>query len=155
MKIAVSMPKKAYLSAMRQKMGAITDFGQERLTGIIVGNFFSVTHHAGWEFNRRFTNEKNRAVGFVTGAGEETGVRFLHFRGGTDPASLIGFFLLWYLVAGIGWGDFSEPGLVWMGLVITAIYAAYTAIATFMTERGQEGTITLHGFLRDPKNTWV
>lgn len=153
MKLISSLSKSQYLYEMKQHMESFTDFGIERLTGTIIGPFFSVTYHSGHEFNRRITNEKHRAIGFVRASEDKTEVRCIRLAGMTNPISLLliyGFCLLFGLIA--------EPSVMqeaiyyWACAGITVISALGTAFADSITERGQLGSKTLTAFLVDPAN---
>ena len=56
-----SQNAKDYLQAMKQQMSGHFQFGVERYTGFFFRNCFYVTHHAGFEWNRKITNQKNAA----------------------------------------------------------------------------------------------
>ena len=94
MKIVVPVSKKRYLYELRQQMGSFTDFWSERFTGIFIGNFFYVSHHAGHEWNRRITNEVSRGVGFVTNHPEGCKVHVMLTHGDLELFRLIWYYLL-------------------------------------------------------------
>lgn len=98
MKVVSKLPCSIYLYKMKQQMGRFTDFGIERLTGVVIGKFFSVTYHSGHEFNRRITNEKHRAIGFVKPCEDGTEVLCIRLAGMTNPLSLIGLFSFCFLI---------------------------------------------------------
>jgi hypothetical protein len=139
---------------MKQQMSSFTAFGMERLTGIIVGRFFSVTYHSGHEFNRRITNEKHRAIGFVRPCEEGTQVFFIRLAGMTNPLSLIGLFGFCFLICLLRGGSELAlmPEMIIANVVITLIAALVSAFVSSITERGQEGSKTLTAFLIDPVN---
>ena len=147
-------PVSIYMADMKSQLSNFTDFGVERFTGIIIGKFFSVTHHCGHEMNRRVTNEKHRAIGYVSACDEGTKITCIRLAGMTNPLSLVLiylFCLLLSLLTGVGGEAFSLPGLL-LYAVITLVAALVTAISSSVTERGQEGSRTLTAFLLDPAN---
>ena len=98
MKLISYMPMQEWLRALSNKRRSILEFGEERFYGFLWKNFFYVTYASGHEWNRRITNEKNRAVGLAIDKGQETHLYYLHFRGSADPISvLIGFAMTWLL----------------------------------------------------------
>ena len=152
MRIISKLDKDAYLRTMKCSMESRFDFTSERLVGTIIGPFFSIAHCAGHEFNRRITDERNRAMGFVRSRGGETEVFFIHTTGMTNPLSLVLMFTLCIVMFAIA--DFSvlsEPA-VWIGsLVATGIAAIITAVSDSLTERGMAGYETLMKFLQHPE----
>ena len=89
MRMQTALMPGSYLSAIRKRMGSCLALGSERFTGIFIGRVFYVTHHAGYEWNRRITNQKNAALGYVrkTECGSE--VRFLCFQSALCPQYFI------------------------------------------------------------------
>ena len=147
-------PVSVYMADMKSQLSNFTDFGVERFTGIIIGKFFSVTHHCGHEMNRRVTNEKHRAIGIASKHDDGTKITCIRLAGMTNPLSMIGIFLFYVvLLLLMGGSDlaFSLPALI-VGMVTTLFIALTTAISHSVTERGQEGSRTLTAFLIDPAN---
>lgn len=153
MRISSELSKKAYLQAMKGSLESRFDFSNERLVGTVIGPFFSVAHCAGHEWNRKITDEKNRAIGVVRTRGEGTEVIFLHMTGMTNPVSLIGLYALCIVMfAFCDLSILSEPQ-VWVGcLIAVAIIAVVSAVGDSLTERGQQGFKTLMKFLYHPEN---
>ena len=141
-----------YLFTMKEQLSGFAEFGIERFTGIIVGRFFSVTYHSGHEFNRRITNEKHRAIGFVRPNGKGTQVSCIRLAGMTNPLSLIGIFSLFFLfiLLKAGFETALMPELLLINVAFTLIVALVTAFTDSITERGQEGSKILTAFLMDP-----
>ena len=156
MKIVSSVEYASYLRQMKDQMSSLTDFGMERLTGLIIGPFFSVTYHSGHVINRRITNEKHRAIGFVKPCEEGTQISCVRLAGMTNPISLIVIFASWLLCCLlVEPGLAFLPGVLWTGIVLTAFLAAYTAFTHSITERGQLGSKMLTAFLIDPENYYT
>lgn len=146
------LPVKVYLAEMKAQLDSITDFGIERFTGMVVGPYFSITHHCGHEMNRRITNEKHRAIGYVRKSENGTQIKCIRLAGMTNPLSLIGIFLFYELLLLISEGGtlaFTAPAII-VGVVTTLLVALITAVSHSLTERGQEGSRTLTAFLIDP-----
>lgn len=152
MKLFSSLSKAEYLRAMKGSLESRFDFHSERIVGTVIGPFFSVVHCAGYEWNRRITDEKNRAIGFVRTRDTGTQVCFVHLTGMTNPLSLIGMYALCIAMFAIfDFSILSVPG-AWIGcLIATAIAAAVTAVSDSLTERGQKGYETLMKFLKHPE----
>ena len=154
MKLLSTLPCGIYLYEMKQQMSSFTDFGMERLTGFILGRVFSVTYHSGHEFNRRITNEKHRAIGFVRPCENGTEIFCVRLAGYTNPLSLLGLFSFCFLIC-ILRGGFElalMPEMPIANVAITLICALVSAFTCSITERGQEGSKTLTAFLIDPVN---
>lgn len=152
MKYHSNLPCSAYISAMREQMSGLTEFGIERFTGTIIGRFFSITYHSGHEFNRRITNEKHRAIGFARSCGDGTKISCIRLAGMTNPMSLIGIFGFCFLISLLRGGtDLAlMPEMLITDAVVTVLTALITAFTDSVTERGQEGSRVLTAFLVDP-----
>lgn len=152
MKYYSNLPYNDYMSAMKEQMSSVMEFGIERFTGMIIGSFFSITYHSGHEFNRRITNEKHRAIGFVRPHGDGTKVSCIRLAGMTNPLSLIGIYGFCFLICLLRGGLELAlmPQLLTVNAIITLLAALITAFTDSVTERGQEGSKTLTAFLIDP-----
>lgn len=143
-----------YLMEMKEHMSSFFEFGIERFTGIIIGRFFSITYHSGHEFNRRITNEKHRAIGFIRPNGDGTEISCIRLAGLTNPLSLMGIYAFCFFICLLRGGLELAlmPQLLIMNAIITVVAALVTALTDSITERGQEGAQTLTAFLIDPVN---
>ncbi len=94
MRISSKLSKSDYLSAMKERMGGHCEFGKERFTGFFFGPVFSVTHHSGWEYNRRFTNVKNTAIGIVKKADDGCTVSCFCVKGLLVPTQFLPLYLI-------------------------------------------------------------
>lgn len=152
MKYRSDLSCSAYLFSMKEQMSGFTEFGIERFTGIFIGRFFSVTYHSGHEFNRRITNEKHRAIGFIKPDDKGTMVSCIRLAGLTNPLSLIGIFAFCFLIVLLrgGFEVAIMPQMLMVNVAITLITALLTAFTDSITERGQEGSKILTAFLIDP-----
>ena len=154
MRLWSNLSKQEYLRAMKGSLESMISFsGEERFHGIVWGSFFSVTHCAGHELNRRVTNEKNRAIGFVREKDGRTEVSFITLKGMTNPLSLVMIYLLHLVIV-----LFADPMMlaldqIWLYcLISTAVVAGITAVTDTLTERGWEGYCILLRMLEHPEN---
>ena len=159
MRIRSKLSKAAYLRAMKGSLDEMFAFGEERFIGTILGPFFSVTYCSGHEFNRKITNEKSRAIGFVREVDGETEVRCIRLKGFTNPASLCILFGLCIVMFAIADASvmyepsvMAEPAIWWGSLIATVMIALITAVQDSMTEQGQRGSETLTRILMNPEN---
>ena len=155
MRYIAPLEKERYLCELRQQLGSFTDFWSERFTGIIFGNFVYITHHAGFEWNRKITNEKNRAIGFVTKHGDGCAVNVICTRGYLELFWMIFHYLLGLpLLMLVGDGPWLPNIHVW-ALAFSVIMGITSYIQCWLTERGQAGMCELHSLLQDPTSFWV
>lgn len=149
-----------YLDAMKSKMGSPFSFFNERFTGCFLGSFFYVTHHAEYQWDRRFSNPKNAVLGYVRSADDGCRIRFVSFRGLLCPGQFLMTLLLCFLAGTIviwynnAFDFISLPLLFGLILAFVAISAPISALFESMTERSEEGCNTLLSILYDPKNNY-
>lgn len=117
-------------------------FGQERFTGWYIGNIFSVSYHNEREFGRRNYPIFNKAIGFMKHQDGETVVRYVIFRGTTDPISFVSIFLLSFLI--FAYVDTPNPLL--FGLAWAVLIALTTFLCTLLCSDGQYGVEKLKDF---------
>jgi len=154
MQIQSELPCDVYLKSMKEQFGSWSDFWSERFTGFIIGRFFYVCHYAGKEFNRRVTDERHCAIGYVKPVGGKTSVSCLRFAGFSDPVSLVGIFLLCLGIFALCAYDILSE-IAWLALIPTGFAVLYSAIAHSVTQRGVEGSKTLTALLTDPDNFYM
>ncbi len=160
MKIASGWEKEEYLSALKENMGDRFAFHTERFTGFFFGNCFSVTHHAGHTWNRRITNEKNTAVGFLRQRPEGCEICFLHVRGILAPSQFLLYLLfitVVYLIPMLAYSDLPAdllPVMLLVSLGTTGVLAVVSAIAESFTAEGEAGRKALFSLLMDPENPY-
>lgn len=156
MRIVSSVPRAQYLSEMRSQMDSFWSFGSERFVGTVIGPFFSVTYCSGSEWNRKITNEKNRAIGYVRAVPEGTEVWCVRLAGMTNPASLAILFVIYFIMVLVA--QFNRETMLGLAFTVacavigTIVTAIYTAITDSLTERGQEGYRVVTAFLHDPRD---
>ena len=156
--ITSSYSPKEHLNAIKENMGGHFTFGAERFTGFFLGRWFHVTHHAGYEWNRRYTNQKNAAVGYVKETESGCEVRFVCLKGALVPAQ---FLLYLCLLPVITLAMMLSDGLTGLALFktlllieigILAVFAPLFTLFESMTERSEEGKRILLAMLLDPKD---
>lgn len=149
-RITSQLPARAYCAYLKQKLDSPFYFWDERMNGIVIGPFFSLAHHAQWEWNRRITGEINRAWGFVREKNGVTEVHFIRGKGLLAPS-----WLLFYTVAIRLFFFLSIEEMmieVWYaGIACGLIAGVFTAICDSLTENGIAGAGEITRFLRDPK----
>lgn len=151
MRIQSSLTPKEYRRAMKERMGSRFALWSERFTGIFIGRFFYVTHHAGYEWNRRITNQKNAALGFIKTTESGSEVRFLLFQSVFCPQ----YFLLFLLICG-GYTLASLPIyqdlplFICIELLTLIVVPLLCAFFESLTEGSIEGRKCLLGLLADP-----
>ena len=149
--IRSELPYRQYLFELKNNLDGIFEFGEERVAGSVIWRFFSITSYAGHEWNRRISNEKQRAIGFAKPDGDGTKIYCIRLAGLTNPISLAGLFLFCMVISLFKMEELSVAAIQ-ISLVTTVITAIVTAITDSWTERGLEAYRTLTAYLLDPKN---
>ena len=155
-----------YLLSLKRQMDGYFDFGAERFTGFFIGRFFYITHHAGHEWNRRITNQKNAAAGYVKKCEDGSDVRFVLFRGALCPLQLLPLLILAVIVSVIvsppeenhtnlyintsGVSTGVDPAILCINIVAVLIYSLIYTFFEILTERSEEGRQALISLLADP-----
>lgn len=150
MKIIVPTSKTRYLYELRQQMGSFADLWSERFTGVFIGNFFYVSHHAGYEWNRRISNEVSRGVGFVTKHPDGCAVHVMLTRGYLELLWLIWYYLLGLVVTMLASLNQFQPIFHLWATIFSLVVGIYSYVACWFTERGQYSMHELVRLLRDP-----
>ena len=154
------LTKKAYLSAMKGNMSGHFEFGSERFTGFFIGNLFYVTYHSGYEWNRRITNQKNAAMGFVKKVEDGCDVHFLRFKGMFCPLVFLPMYLFMVFAFMIGIPSPLIDGINLVGncciwaLVFMAITAPIATLAESLTDASMEGRSILLSLLTNPVDAY-
>jgi len=154
MQLLSSIEKKRYLQGLRSQMDSLFAFGQQRFTGLVLGNFIYITSHAGYEWNRRISNEKSRAIGFVHQRGDGCVINVATVRGYLDPVSLI----LWYLFGLCFFvlkGGFPIPAFWhWISAGIALAIGLVSAMQCCLTYNGEQSKADLMTLLENPIPLW-
>ena len=157
MRIESPYTPKEYLANLKFNMSSHFEFGCERFTGFFLGRLFYVTYHSGYEWNRRITNQKNAAMGYVKRTENGCEVRFLRFRGALCPLVFIPSYLpiLLMILYLNNWGAYAPDEFRFLMIVyhiMIAIIALISTVIESMTERSEDGRRTLLSTLMDPKD---
>ena len=151
MRLQSTHTPKAYLAAMKERMGSHAALWSERFTGIFLGRLFYVTHHAGYEWNRQITNQKNAALGYVKKAEHGSEIRFLLFQSVLCPQYLVPCLLI---LGGFFWGTWpvwiEYPVMLIVNILIILVTFLLTTVFETTTDGSIEGRKTLLGLLADP-----
>lgn len=161
MKFQSSHSKNAYLTELRQSFGSIFDFWDERFTGFVIGNFFCVTHHCDYEWNRRINGETNTAIGFVKKLEDGCNVHFFTVKGELRPQGMFMLICLQLLIFIFCYAFDRDPispshipiiaGVI---LAVSLFVAGVSAFLSWLTENGQAGYRSLLSLLLDPMNPY-
>jgi hypothetical protein len=150
-----------YLQAIVNRMDSVTRFGEERFTGFRKGKFFYVIHHCGHEWDRRFTNPKNSAIGYAESAEQGCDIHFLKFKGLFCPSQFL-LILAVFVLGGFlsfllnSMGTFLDLPLYFA--ITTPGFLILCALETLfesMTERSMEGEDALLSLLHDPEDPFT
>ena len=149
--IQSALTPKAYRSALKERMGSRFAFFTERFTGRFLGRLFYVTHHAGYEYDRRYTSPKNSALGYIKETKNGSEIHFLHFQGMLCPHFLLPYLLILSAYVALIFPALKERILILIFLVL--FFVGYPLVATVLqsaTDRSIEGEKSLFGLLHDP-----
>ena len=156
--ITSPLSAKEHLDAIKENMSGHFEFGAERFTGFFLGKWFHVTHHAGHEWNRRYTNEKNAAVGYIKEMEDGCELRFVCFKGLLIPAQFLSLLILLIplvFVMAMSQG-ITDSNIIWHIILVEFVAAIpISLIGTLFesfTERSEEGKRILLAMLLDPKD---
>lgn len=141
-----------YLYEMRHAMGSSTDFGVERFTGIVLGKFFCVSHHCSYDWESRYTCQKNTAIGIVKNNKDSCDVQFFVTRGDLRPQWLIPVYAIILFVSFL----FTLPfrfALQYIGIFTFA--AIISAIVEPHTSASKDGYKSLISLIKNPQNPYA
>lgn len=158
-----NLPKRAYLGALRGCLMSPFGIFSERMTGIVIGSFFSVAYYSPYEWKRRITKRItyacNRAWGWVKETDNGTEVHFIRGKGLFSPFWLITLMLLFMAMVffmelhtyGHAYDLLAEIGIVWfVAAGISVVTCGISAFHSSITDRGIEGAGEIARMLRDP-----
>ena len=148
------LPKKAYLAELKGRLMSPFDLFRERVTGLVIGPFFSVAHHTDYEWDRRYNSVCTRAWGYVKEREGKAEVRFVRWYGLLTPFWVILFFSLWmiFFFAALEPGERVETGIWLGGLFVALSPCLLTAFGAVASERGEYSHGELTKLLRNPKD---
>lgn len=155
MNIHSTLPKKEYLTALKERMESPFRFGSERCCGWFPFGLLYVTHHCSHEWNRRITGERNTAIGIVQKDGDGCRIRFFVVKGLLAPHYLFLVFLFCLTCClAVLLRNSADPVVdlytLPLSLAFSLVTGITTAIAESFTDRSAEGKRILHSILLDP-----
>ena len=151
MKLFASRDVAEYLYALRDAMGSSTDFGVERFTGLVIGKFFCVTHHCGYDCGRRVSHVKNTAIGYVKKVKDGSEICFITTKGDLRPQMLVPEWVISFLLSFLLTGNAIFGWYLSFHLIVIAILSA---IASWITEPGMSSWHNLLSLLKGPVNPY-
>ena len=160
MRISSPLQASKYLTAAKMRMSGHFEH-HERFTGFFFGPCFHITHHAEYEWDRRYSSPKNAAVGYVRETDDGCEIRFFLARGLLCPAHFLGFFLFFavVLISMLPWrGILAEVGLpiaIGICFIATLFPALISALFEGATDRSWEGRRALLALLEDPTDPFL
>ncbi len=153
-RIVSELPKNAYIAFLRQKFDSPFRLFSERVTGVVLGPCFSIAHYAEFEWNRKITNECNRAWGFLREKDGRTEICFVRGKGLFSPFWLILFFLIFLVAFPLGLEEMTAT-FFWLSAGLSLMTGALTAFESSITENGINGAGEITRLLKDPENFYV
>lgn len=145
---------KIYLIHLKDCCSSPLSLFRERVTGLVIGPFFSVAHHTDYEWDRRYSTVCTRAWGYVREKEGKTVVRYVRWYGLLTPFWVLFFLAFWTICLLI----VLEPGTavdagIWLGILLVGLFPCLiTAFAAVVTERGEYSHGELTKLLRNPEN---
>lgn len=143
------LSKKDYLIKLKRTFRSPFLLYSERVSGFIIGPFFSVAYHSPHEWNRRITSECNRAWGYVKEVDGSAYVTFIRGKGLFSPFWLIFYTLLVYLCLFLEFGH--DPLLLVASTGISLTVGVITAFQSIITEAGEAGFHEITRLLLHPE----
>ena len=160
MRLSSPLQARKYLTSVKMRMSGHFDH-HERFTGFFLGSFFHITHHAEYEWDRRYKSPKNAAVGYIKQTADGCEIRFFLARGLLCPAQFLGFFLFFCVVltSMLAWnGILNEVGLpvsIGISFAATLLPSLVSAFFEGATDRSWEGREALLAMLKDPTDPFL
>lgn len=149
--IESELSPKDYLLNLKSRFHSPFALFCERVTGVAAGPFFSVAYYSPYHWNRKITNECNRAFGLVKVVDGKTQVHFIYSKGLLSPFWLLFYFLLPFLVFLFNGLVRDVPVPCWIGsTLISALVCGSSAIRDSLTEEGIAGVDVLTSLLMEP-----
>lgn len=159
MTVQSELQTKDYLPALRRQIDNRITFGQEHISGFVLGNVFSVTYHAGYEYDRRYSNPKNSAIGYIRQSESCCEVHFLHTTGLLYPFGYLltvlgtAALFLFFVVMNQAPEMLTAPIMLGFTFLFPFFPILVSALFESFTDRSQDGAATLFAFMRNPKDT--
>ncbi|MBO4938756.1 MAG: hypothetical protein J6C98_07135 [Oscillospiraceae bacterium] len=147
--IESSLTSGAYLAELKRCCSSPFLLFDERVTGIVLGGFFSVAYYSPWEWNRRITGECNRAIGIVRETDGKTEIRFVRSRGMFSLFWLVFWMLFCAALCVLMTGQW-EPIILPVSAAVSAVVCLISAFESSLTDNGQQGAWIITDLLRKP-----
>lgn len=147
--ISSGLPPKTYLALLRRSFGFQLAVYSERVTGVTIGQFFSVAYYCPYEWNRRITNECNRAIGYVKEVDGESEIHFIRSAGMLSPLWLLFWTTVFSVFYYVKLEEISFFSVV-LCAVIAFVLCVVTAFIDSMTEEGVQGAGVITSLLQKP-----
>ena len=138
-----------YISALKRTFRSPFQLWDERVCGIIIGPFFSVAYHSPHEWNRKITDEVNRAWGYVKQTDGNAQIYFIRGKGNLSPFWILFYTLVCYIIFLFGLG--YEPAFLWVSFGLSLFICAVTAFQSLITEAGEAGFHEVTRLLEHPE----
>ena len=157
--IQSNLQAKDYLPALRGQIDNRITFGQEHLSGFVLGSVFSVTYHSGYEYDRRYSNPKNSAIGYVRETENGCEAHFLHTTGLLYPFGYLlmmlgtAAFYFCFVLANHAPEMLAAPIILGFTFLFPLLPILVSAVFESFTDRSLDGAATLFRIMRDPKDT--
>lgn len=155
--VVSDLPKMEYISELKNCFGSPFMVFDERITGLVIGPFFSVAHHTDYEWDRRYNSLTNRAWGWVktNPIDGQTEVNFIRGFGMFSPSWVIFFACLIPLLMILADPYILSEDMIMicvLGVIGSLIVCASTSIGVIMSDRGAYGAGEITKLLSDPKS---
>ena len=153
---------KTYLSCLKEQFSSPFSIFRERVTGFSVGPFFSIAYYSPYEWNRRITNECNRAWGYVKEVDGKSQIHYIQGKGLFSPFWILFVYLSWlilFFLFGLNQQIPLGELFVWqvwvMGAVVSLAICAVTAFQSSITEAGIAGEYEIEKLIAHPEDYYV
>jgi len=157
MRIQSTLTPKEYISAMKEHMEGHFAFGQERFTGFFLGHCFYVTYHSGFDWQYKYNNQKNAAMGYVRKTEEGCEVRCMRFQAFMCPLVFI-YVLLLFVGLCVFSSELKNLDL-WLRIVIgfgiSIVVAPIATLFESISDRSNEGRKAVYSLLLDPTDPFA
>lgn len=141
--------KREYLAKLKQTFRSPFLLFSERVSGIILGPFFSVAYHSPYEWNRKITSECNRAWGYVKEIDGKAYVRFIRGKGLLAPSWFVFYTLFCYAIFLLN--GCHEPVFLAVSCGLALVVCLATAFESLITEQGEAGFHEISRLLLNPE----
>ena len=145
-----ALSREDYISALKQTFRSPFQLWDERVCGTVLGPFFSVAYHSPHEWNRKITDEVNRAWGYVRQTNGTTQIYFIRGKGNLSPFWIAVYALICYIMFLFSFGH--EAVFPWVSLALSLVICIITAFGSLITEAGAAGFHEVTRLLQHPED---